>query len=683
MTAPILRLYPDLWASLFAFLDFGSIFNLIRIGNVQLSSTVRHNVHRIDPATSDDAVLNLEALLQCVARFESIKELTITPSDRIHVKRPLLPLDFPITLTSLSLHFDGVFSVITQLPLSTLLPNLITLDLEGVNNLPDVALKSIDFPPKLETLKLLSWENSLIGSLESISELPRTLTTLGIHAPEKFCPEQGAILSSYPWPPRLVNLRLTVYDGSFSAEYLPRTVTKMKVVGALETAYPRSNGNSVFPWRRFFPALTSLQTSGSYLHTRSFWRTLLFDAGHIHNPILDATEVDNFISSGVWDLPSLRHPASYPAYTTVRTSHFNKLVFTCQEKEINFLSPWLQSIDLGHFNGSYAQYKSMASALRSTRFLIIAGEIEKGQTIPSHVTTLVVPARPVTLSSLSPSLTTLDCGGIEGGGADGSYMPGDAFPPKLNYLNAARNSTPTPLEFASLIPTTMTDLNVMLDSPKSWDVIAERLVSLERLYFSVTCPWPTSNPPLARIASKRLSSVTLIQHPTFWSEKPRLAEFFPTTDPFSPSALFPPTMMDLTLEGMWHASVSTILPRNLKFLSIDKFAWGDHLDSIAAYPEATGMSNAELIQALPANLRSLSLQGPFAEMVAPHFEDLALVQFLPQSLTYLCETNVFNSFLASSGEEEITKLLPKNLLTCSLSGFSPNLARNKEGYLEE
>lgn len=257
MNSPVLRLSADVWTPITNYLAYEDIKNLIITGSSSLSQLVGLGTEAFVANKRYHAV-DLECILHTARATPNLKELSVNPIDSsTQAMKPLLPLqasDFPRKLTSLIANFtDSIYFFLVSHRIDTLAPNLITLALRGSSS--PLRLKVMSFPPNLQTLKL---DGEVLTKQGDISRLPRSLTTIAFSAASVLLSPES------DWPSELSSLSIDKLEFPVLLERLPRTLTHLSVASAMSfecitTSFETSNKEHFnFPWRCFFPSLTSL-----------------------------------------------------------------------------------------------------------------------------------------------------------------------------------------------------------------------------------------------------------------------------------------------------------------------------------------------------------------------------------------------------------------------------------------
>lgn len=641
--APILRLSADVWSCVSDLLDYESVLNLLSVGNDQVSSAVERNVRHIWCQYAGP-VFDFEGLLRSSHRFGALLQLHIDDEPGWKAaKKPVAPLVFPPTLTSLLLNAVAIFDLISHVDLASQAPKLRTLKLVGTGS-DQLKLEDLSIPSELETLVLRPWSLNQSVKPEWISSLPRSLTYLKLYAmwePTRRDTD-GSIQTDF-WPPSLATLKLDCpYTGLI--EHLPRTLTTLRFQPAgIMTKYPRKD-KFVFPWRSFFPYLHTLQIShvdSDDFDLKRLLRTIL-----VHDA-LEVSEVDTFIASGFWDVPSLRRPSGgagdpYPSFQLLTLPADVTAAIGSDITELTALSPYLANTNFDDFGSTH----SAIALLKSTKSVRLESEDGVSSSsnfeLPPSVTNLF--AHSAHLSMLTPNVLVLDTYKLEGS-EEVNMHEGD-FPPKLLTLSTY---TSLPLYAVRHLPSSITKLDLPIGNRSDWDIIASRLCNLKDLQVRLQDSWLErvlpGDSPLSSIESQRLERASIHAYfDSYPKNRPKLSEFFSTP-------IFPPSLKDLSIFGDgWHVSLLALLPKSLGILIIDAIEWELGNDSkFAPYPEAAGMSHEDLIKCLPPKLSSLTTFGTpkngeedEEDDKVPSKPDFQILRFLPRTIVSLSLQDIFD-----------------------------------------
>lgn len=662
MTSPILRLSVDVWSLVADFLDFESVLNLISIGNAQVSTTVGRSVRRVWWLPSGP-VLDFESFLRVIHRLGAIQEVDMNDNAiSTAIKKPVEPLIFPPTLTSLFMRSDCVFDLISGLDLASQLPQLRSLSFMGAGS-PYFQLEDISIPPKLETLLLRHWATLNPIKAAWISSLPRSLTSLSVKAVwDSTIPKNDNQIPPILWPPSLAKLELPDYYTGV-LEHLPRTLTSLAIQPVDSTTQFPTTGRMVFPWRRFFPRLHTLQIP--------YFGYELFDVDLLLRTILvadalGASEVDTFMASGFWGVPSLshiEHPTNepYPPFQLIGLPTTTTSEIGNDIEELSSLLPYLTHTNVDEFCGP----SKAIALLHATKTVQLEDTTDEERDIfstfrfPPSVTNVF--GQTVRASSFTPQLLTINSIHLLGSGEHSEFVPGDVFPPKLSTLSTLFR---IPDNALSVTPVSLTALTMPIYHRSEWELIAERLVNLTQLDARLQAEWPDSfidnDGPLLPFASTCLETVMIDyndqENP---AGTPKLKEIL--SEP-----IFPPSLTSLSLDtGCWHVSLLALLPRNLKAFSVDSFVWEmDQSSMLTPYPEAAGMSHEDLIKSLPSRLSTFSIFSAVDGDPRPKFE---ILRFLPRTIVSLKMPDIFD--VTDRDNHEYQGNLPPYLTNGTIEGL--------------
>lgn len=650
--APILRLYPDIWACIAEYLNLSSLVKLLELGDARLPG------NRIRRVCHDNfgPVINMKAVLRTCSHFPALQELAVLPiPGRTFLRLHTSPLVFPPTLTSLSLSFNCALGLVTPLKLSTMVPILRHLSIKDQEYDMEPKIEELDLPPLLESLSLRISRAFPQLSKTWFALLPRTLKRLLLRT-EDF--PNFHSFESYDWPPSLEYLNLS--SRAISLEHLPRTVFELDLSGlsSFSTAFgPGAWGQMIFPWRRFFPRLHTLTLPNE----QSMYWNMLLDTITLDS-MLDSAAVDDFIASGFWNVPHLLPPPStpYPVYRAIELPYwFWSLNVQDVMTVIERAAPQLKTTKMVKVVAPI----SIVSLLPSTTMFAsdYANLVQADANIPEQITHFECYGS-VNLSALPPRMLEIKCDDIRGSGAEGEIVPGDAFPAALTSLtlnvNNGRHLALT------MLPLTLTRLFVWLGAPEEWNVMAERLVNLKTLKIVLRPSWSVTE-PLSLISSTSLEFVTLSRTPrTLPDTEPLFSGLLSTT-----RNVFPPSLraLDLT-ETAIHASTLAVVPRSLTKLYVNGLVWAtsasENRHPPQVHPETKGLSNADIVKRLPPKLLSLELFGSWdptwsraSKKCQPSAEEV--IQFVPPSITSLTCDNVLS--IEDVTKEQIIPLLPSKL----------------------
>lgn len=534
-------------------------------------------------------------------------------------------------------------------------PNLLELSLIGSAAAGSTTmLSSFSLPPALELLTLRPFNISLIALTSSdIDLLPRSLVSLDLKAKWN----EATIFKHSRWPPSLTFLRLE--SARVLLDYLPRSLVTLDLseVLYLETSFPSATDGLVFPWRVFFPLLTRLLLA---LHICIPLAPSLLLSSIVAPDAREIQSAENFIatltsSSPVGGVEVEATPTKFPPFTIIGLPH----AFYSHDDLSSLLHPVAAYIGETLFKVGDSLY-DFATLKDCSRYL--SASILFDYETENARSTLLGPKLEVEASTLPSMLKTLKCTTLldhQAGKVAG--LPSGSDLPKLTTLHLRDyHGTPT----LSILPDTITDLQIAIKLPEEWDLIATRLVSLRSLSIMLETPLNCSAPltPIKSCLSSILITFTQSSDAPslFDPSKPRLSEFFS-----SPSPL-PPTITKLLLKGEnIHASILAVLPPRLLELNIEGLAWGDLPHEILTpFPAGANLSPDDLIKSLPSKLRIMSITG-FRD-ANQQIVSTSCLRHLPRSLGSFTSSRLF-TYTEFSGPETFN-MFPASLCYIELSG---------------
>ena len=630
----ICRLHLVSWKLIVAFLDLEDLMKLMATSNSVVALNVSRSVrkihwHHLGP------FIDLEAFLHCSKLFgrtddglTKVEEMLIEAVEPLMpVKRPLKSLRFPPSLTSLSLHCAAAYALLSDLNLPKVMPDLLHLSIKDVWT-SKKGCSEFQLPPKLQSLCLRSQPYHPLHP-EWIASLPSTLQSLTLDGVDGLWDPSRRPPVPYIWPPSLEHLALTT-PNSILIENLPRTLTSLELIGVvLRTAFPKFENQFVFPWRRFFPYLYRLRLSGPpNQYSSLILRTIVLDDA------LDAATVDAFISSGFWDLPSLRHFQTSEGRKKEPYPHFKKLCIPPDRyegkegedlvRELKTLSPLLRKADLGCIESASPD---LMRSFELTRHWALPRKITHLPQLPPSVTS--IDGTIIICEDCPPHLLEIDCYKLK------VPKTQNSLPPNLTSL-VVRGSVSKGSRVVELLPLTLTKLELALSGSEEWALVVERLVNLRILKVEFDTKW-VNDKPVARISSHRLEElrleVSFDEEDTH--ERPLMKEMF-----CAQPSIFPPSLRTLTLicEQAWHASILSVLPPSLTSLDIDNIAWPDANGEMlqegfprVPYPGSEAMDCVAIMKSLPPSLSILKHGRLSNSAMHPDFPNL--LQYLPRSVT--------------------------------------------------
>lgn len=644
MEAPILRLYRDVWAQIALYLDSRSTNNLCIVGNIQLASSVSRET-RSYRYLHPGLFLDVGALLNTCNRFPSLEELVLTTPQFLSLpKEPFAPLHLPSTLTTLDLRFYGCLTLVKATKLASSTPSLLSLTLDNKRDTKLHRLADFELPSNLKSLSLLKPE-AVCLSPQGIANLPRGLTNLSLSwcTKKEDEPVRATAINKYHWPLTLTSCTLASAD-NILLENLPRTVTTLDMSEQefFSTEFQTEEYEFAFPWRVFFPRLKNLLLAllPMALSAQPILKSILIAE------TLNSNDVEKFISSGFWHMPTVFEDKSgvitYPPSYDVLSLPFN--VYTDQTNEDwEEIAPLLSKTDVRRlFINSYI----LSLIPCPTEVSWFEDSRSGAKPIPFGVRKITAYFSQIPVEYLPASVTSLECGNLYLRNADGPLRSSEvALPTSLTEL---RSPGLLRADIALLLPASLTEVTLLIDSAATWKTIAVGLVSLRSMSIELQHPWNCFD-CLEPIRSSTLESVSIALLVVQYNSS-RYRQFFSPT-------VFPSSLRSLELRGSnSDPSVLAILPQQLLELTIWGFHWDPPEDTLPCH-EADGKSIADLIRCLPPKLRKLELKIPtgFNMSVLASWNSL---KDLPRSLLYFKHQGHFDEPKPQEMEEAIQSLPP-------------------------
>lgn len=671
---PILRLYSDAWTHIVFFLDLRHIYNLTLLGNPTLTYNVTRSVRNACQANIAP-LLDVEALFHFCRQLTSLESATFKHSvSGCVVKRPMAPLKLPSTLTFLDLNFSPVIHLIQPIKLSETVPGLLSLRLSCARISAEHQLADFDLPKSLRELSIISKTHmsQITLTSEAIASLPRGLTSLSLSwgSIGKDVPNPDNGITSYEWPLSLSSCTLTSFSSIIKIEHLPRTVSCLNLFQQdVETSFGLDL--SEFPWRAFFPRLTTLYLT----------ETADPDYSRLLHAILmkstfDSQDTESFIASSFWSLPSLFDPSTnvFPALEFLRLpSGFWDYENDAHSEE---LAPYLKLLMLAIIDASADTVKRFKGA--SEAFYNEPTSMSYPP-LPSSVKILY--GATVNVNLLNASLSALRCTNICGKypGQLYRFNQGD-LPENLQSLSLSYHAG-TLLPF---LPTSLMSCTLPLRSNDQWDLVVSRLVFLRELIVTVDGQWDWHE-PLHPIASSSFDTLHFSPENAPPADIPMLRQLFPPKESLHPPVL-PPSLTTLHILGGAHdLSLLAMIPHQVRSLVIDQLAWNLPNANIVPFPEASELSPVELMRSLPRNLRSLNLATHGSLPKGSRLDAAEMLGELPRSLLSFTDQGVLfvNKVLDGTWDGKLQRLIelaPPLLLRCNVAG-GLELTRNHHPYL--
>ena len=382
-------------------------------------------------------------------------------------------------------------------------------------------------------------------------------------------------------------------------EHLPRSLTHIVLSmhsGHVSSSFKPTTDEEhfAFPWRQFFPGLTSL-----YLLADLPGSMATFIKSVVSPNAYDALEVSDFFSRGFWRSEEYdRIPAAgYPLLEHLVSYTLDEvgILEACRE-----LAPFLRNVvEFG--TNSELPFESL-------QYLPSATDYEGTDvfTCPPNMPSLTYLNLESVAANVIENLQSLEdltfsalCD------ESGTTVTSAKWPSTLKRVYAATELTSPALQ---LLPTMLTNLTLNISTYTEWAIIASRLVNLEHLAVSVTPDrWCTST-PLEAIASTRFEHLTVhyISDFTHAPEEPFMNEFLGKHSPL-PASL---TRLEVTFHSIMQRVPLTVmpyLPKQLRFFAImTSVAWES--DFFKTEPHIAAMTPSELLASLPTGLEVLNMQ---------------------------------------------------------------------------
>lgn len=618
--SPILSLYADIWSLVLGILDIRSIERLMVAGYSRFEPLFRSLVRK-GSYEGIMHILDLDRFMRSCRRFEHIEDVAIIPENLL-TRTPSLIEDrvLPKKLVSLELAFKRSADLfLLQSNLREMVPDLLHLRIQGSSS-SIISFDAIQFPPRLQTFEL---SGDLIVRVHpgDIAKLPRSLLKLRLLA------TTWPQMDEYEWPIGLSSLALHCSDTSVLLESLPRTVSSLTFDRSIslttEFRAPNAdNSGNDFPWRVFFPNLSHLDWPRRHSYDSStFLRSLVLERA------FDETLVRDFLSSGPFDLPSLRSATTYPTYSFLRLPPTG--LGGLDVDEFRALSPHFQKTDLRGYHWPNAT----TGSIPSTQACVLSEETTLETKLPPKLTRLY--GSSLQTKILPPTLTSIFCEALvpesesteKEGGIDHFKLP-------RNLLNLQITGNDFPVSLASFLPVSLTRLDTCFDSLEIWTLVATRLIHLQTLNVHLGPSWSCYE-PLTPIASSHLQklSINIPITSLLPSIRPPLWEFFSDPSPL------PQSLTSLGVHSHHMSPIPTCiipaLPRQLLSVSLNSITLEPPL---VRFPESIGISAEDCLRHFPPQLRALALYSIPEPRINANFD---LLTSLPSSLTSFRHAFVF------------------------------------------
>lgn len=642
MIPPILRLSVDLWSSITPLLNFEDVNALLLLGNPHVAKALASSVREFE-FNKPLHTVDFESIFATAKATPELQSIVINRNLGIYrLLNPLVPLQpeqFPPKLTSLrveaqhSLDFFLVSHDISQLA-----PGLLSLRLCGSSS----SLRGMDdfkFPSKLQRLEL-SGTFLYLGE-GGLASLPPTITHLDIVTDS--VPE----MTHNEWPPQLSTLHLHELYENVVIEHLPRTLADLSLNfsdGKPTSSFkPTTTETFAFPWRVFFPSLTSLSFNLS-LRGGSLM-TLV--KSMVASDAYDASEVATFLSSGFWHSPQLDVPPAtgYPLFERIFfiTASFDML------EVVRTLAPYLRNVQT-ICRLPFEAYKYLPSVTvcsnAVTPLTLSAG-------MPTQLKSVRLQSVELSAMERMTSLDTVCCDDFGAQPLDEASLNGVRLPSSLKTFSMGATLT-SPL--LRLLPSTLVTLKALIRTRAEWSVIATHLVCLRNLSLNLHFDSWYGTDALTPMASTCLESFTLdYRRESSYPPSELLAhEFFGTTSPLPPSL----TVLSIASHNPRYLhpfEIIPFLPRQLCHLDIKLSSSQPH----PSFNAALSRTPEELLACLPEGLDSLELSLARSATDVPF--STSLLAFLPRGLKTFETAHLFTRARDEAIIGQILESLPSKL----------------------
>lgn len=700
----ILVLPAELWTSIADYLEADVIYGLKLVGNSRLSSLLLRATSNLQFRFKvTQGRLNIQSILNTSSDFHQLQRLSISSENFA-----LWPFDvsqLPPQLSSLSLNFlYALDAFLFNGDLSIIVPHLKHLELLG-GLLAPRRFSLAKFPPNLETLNLAAKGVRPMKLEEGdLNSLPQSLQSLTLDG-------TSGTIKGTNWSPLLHTFRFySALTDTCTVDMLPRSVTVLAVPIGMETA----QFDLSFPWRDFFPFLSDLHFSWSYMLPQNFLKLLVLPTELSGaRELIELTNLPNVLCPP--------NPGCYPIWRRIQCYTRTISSTMCDNQEVSYLLPFLPSLSVFGTADSLQLYLPHLSSLTEMSYfssfppeavlpptlkylecisvppsilppgltsLSMAGaplayEIEswllaKDFRWPASLTNLSVlqlALTPDLIETLPTSITSLACKIVE-------HSPGD-------LAHSVSSSFPTYFDFVSMNPY----LHHLKDANMDWPVmttgevllglVATKMVNLKKLNVIITTQSAWSYRSIIPFVSRQLHDLAVDARfkldLDWWSVflgSPQSRYLLP----FLNQSIIPSSLQTLRLFCPAHLDVFILamLPPNLTvFRTFGAFV----------SDKTASQLNLNIIQSLPRSLTSFewdSLHRPVSmsltmEMLAALPRSLTRLE-LPQDIALVDDkgVEVKRKTGKRSCDMDYLKLLPPNL--CHLS-VNPKWAPDK-AYLQ-
>lgn len=632
-------------------LCFEDVKSLLLVGDPHIAKVLGSTVTKIE-LRNYLPYLDLEKLLTALRTCHRITSLIFQPTKDVYrLLKPLSPLQphhFPPNLTKLFCEVSHSLDYfLVSHDLATLAPGLLELDLAGKMS-EVLSLSDLKFPSKLMRLRLIG-SSIKVEDERQIARLPRSLTFLSMRM-DDLPPITGKV-----WPPELLTLHLKGMPELITIEHLPRSLTDLYLAptGPASTSFkPAANSGEEFsfPWRRFFPALISIDLNGVISGSKlKLLESLVMPDAY------DASEVDNFLTRGFWSCPQLDTAPTSDYALFERITLYGEILNL--EEVLRALAPYLTKVielSLAPNEIPFAAYCYLPS------ITIASSAVAPHLTLPeesalTYFTELTLHRPDFSVVERQKSLRRLRLREFADLDANQSALDAANWPTTLRNLASMMDFSSTAL---LQLPSTLTSFNGKITERSQWSALATHSVCLRTLEIWLDRNnWCRTTEALAPIASKVLESLavnTVSECPHSYPE-PYMHEFFK-----NPSTL-PPSLVELHLgaNSILHSIPLTVipsLPRQLLRLSMKtSVAWIN--PRYKTDPHVASMTPSELLASLPRGLKALELQ--LYERTEGSRQSVSALASLPNLHSFI-QRGLFTA-PTEANMEEILAYLPPNL----------------------
>lgn len=636
MSAPILRLYGDIWTLIARKLSTEDCLKLTSTGCPALAHAIqaRCEVLELEP----NRFVEVDLSLQRASKFAQLNDLSImAPTDSLHCTWPVTLQYFPAGLTSLSLRFKYSTDVfLTHLDLATVAPSLLHLKLAGKTTIPK-PLSTARLPSTLLSL-FISTPVSI--DAEIIGLLPRSLTSLYIR-PCSAVETSMAFLGECDWMPGLTSLTIAPLPVILTTlPWYLRELSFGRIAITSPGALPQ-NEELAFPWRVFFPRLESLSTP-----------CLLPQKALLH--LVDPNQLDAMphLRPFAPQLTDEERSTPLPPWKLINATFAGRIdtVFSPIPHELKHQLSRLESFScfywrpewfhlfpsLTNLDACFTQYPSnTVLALPRLTKLDIAGL--RSDQIPPSTTWLRARIQACETPFPAQSLTYLETNMS----IDEALI--SILPPSLETLVGIFRSTPTN-NFNELL----SDLSpkeaqggdferedwdlFMNPCDRAWCAMATRLTNLKHLVIEDSSGFPSQ--ALTPINSPQFESISL--HGTAPAAgRAWMATLFDGMNTAGRPAVLPPSTKSVKItlsRGSVPLSILPMLPRSLTDFTVSSM--NDHKNRLPNFPLDPTSTPTDFLALLPPGLKTLAWDAHPVSSISTMLEPSAVLS-LPRTLTSL------------------------------------------------